>query len=99
MYAYRSMVRVGEDLFEIKRIFISSSIKDFEVVKEWLECTHVFHTDGYTFFCTIIQDIEIIEETNDFPDRPIITEMTCTVIETIYPEPEETEETKQIDNE
>lgn len=97
MYAYRSMVRITEDLYEIKRIFLESSVKDIESVKEWLGCSHAFRKDGYLFLCSIIDDIEIVEETNEFADRTVITEMKCTVIETIYPEPEE--ETKSIDNE
>lgn len=97
MYAYRSMVRIAEDLYEIKRIFLESSVKDIEAVKEWLGCSHAFRKDGYLFLCSIIDDIEIVEETNEFADRTVVTEMKCTVIETIYPEPEE--ETKSIDNE
>jgi hypothetical protein len=101
MYAYRSMVRIAEDLYEIKRIFLESSVKDVEPVKEWLGCSHAFRKDGYLFLCSVIEDVEIIEETNDFADRVIVTEMKCTVIETIYPDPvpEETLETKSIDNE
>lgn len=86
MYAYRSMVRVHENIYEVKRIFFQSTVKDVSAVKEWLKCTDVFHRDGLLYFCQIIEDVEFTEEVTDSEPRPIITQMNCTVIETIYPE-------------
>jgi hypothetical protein len=100
MYAYRSMVRVHENIYELKRVFLQSSIKDVEVVKEWLGCTDAFYHDIYILFCSIIEDVEIVEEIPFTEDKPeMITELNCTVIETIYPDIEPETETKQPDNE
>ena len=106
MYAYRSLVRIGTDIYDVKRIFFQSAVKDVNAVKEWLQCTHAFHRDGLLYFCQIIEDVEFTEEVSNTEPQPMITQMNCTVIETIYPEPvieEETKveeiETKQTDNE
>lgn len=105
MYTYRSLVRIGTDIYDVKRIFFQSAVKDVTVIKEWLQCTHAFHRDGLLFFCQIIEDVEFTEELTNTDPRPFITEMKCTVIETIYPEPvveetviEEATETKKIED-
>lgn len=104
MYAYRSMVRIHDEIYELKRVFLQSAVKDIEVVKEWLECTDVFYHDIYMLFCSKIEDVEVVEEISLVDEKPMmITEMNCTVIETIYPDPvpevEPETETKQLDNE
>jgi len=99
MYSYRSLVRIGDNLYDVKRIFFQTAIKDVNVIKEWLHCTHTFHKDGLLYFCQEIESVEIVEEITELEAWPFITEMKCTVIETIYPEPVTEEETKQLDNE
>ncbi len=106
MYAYRSLARIGADIYEVKKIFYQSTIKNVNAVKELLKCTHAFHRDGLLYFCQIIEDAEFTEELHDTEPRRFITEMNCTVIETIYPEPaleeettlEDVSETKKIED-
>lgn len=101
MYAYRSMLRVHEDLFEVKRIFPSHTIKDVEVIKSWLGCTNVFQTQGFTIFCVPIEILEILEETLEIEPRPFIKELNCSVIDTtyFYETTEDSLEIKSNDNE
>lgn len=100
MYAYRSIVRIGTELYDLKRIFHRDSVKNEETIKKWLDCTDCFHTPEFTLFCQLIESIDF-EDCAENVTNSIITEMKCTVIETIYYNNDSvaTESTNKTENE
>jgi hypothetical protein len=70
MYAYRSLVRIGTDIYDVKRIFFQSAVKDVNAVKEWLQCTHAFHRDGLLYFCQIIENLRSGKILHRAPEVP-----------------------------
>ena len=60
----RSFLSVGDDLFEVKRVFDEHRVNDTEGVKEWLGVDRIFRKDGKLFYCSMIQEAEVLEYQN-----------------------------------
>ena len=56
----RNFIKVGEDLFEVIRTFKEENIRNVELVKWYLNADAVYKRDGVFFFCTKIQELEIV---------------------------------------
>jgi len=49
-------------LVEVKRVYAEERVKDIELVKEWLDADTILRKEGRLYFCTTIQDVEILSE-------------------------------------
>ena len=90
MYSLKTLVRVQDSVYSVDRIVISEFIEteeQREKIKFEENSTHVFNNNVQTFFCTEIEEVEIIEEIVETPVREMITQFTLVSVETIYPDP------------
>ena len=55
-------LKIGEDLFQIKRSFKEDQVKDIEFLKYYLGADSVFRKEGILYFCLKIEEAEIINE-------------------------------------
>lgn len=51
-----------DKLVEVKRVYAEERVKDIELVKEWLDADTILRKDARLYFCTTIQDAEILSE-------------------------------------
>jgi hypothetical protein len=89
MYSLKTLVRIQGSVYSVDRIVISEFIEteeQLEKIKFEENSTHVFSNNAQTFFCTEIEEAEIIEETVATPVREMITQFTLEILETIYPD-------------
>jgi hypothetical protein len=49
-------------LVEVQRVYAEERVKDIEGIKQWLGSDTLLRKDGHFYFCTTIQDAEIISE-------------------------------------
>ena len=56
----QNYIKVNDDLFLIKRTFSEESVKNVELVKEWLEADAVYKKDAILYFCIKINEAEIL---------------------------------------
>lgn len=59
----RTFIRLPDKLVEVKRHYPEEQCKDVEAIKEWLDADTLLRRDGRLYFCTTIEEAEIIEET------------------------------------
>lgn len=55
-------ITVGDDLFQVKRVFSEDRVPDIELFRYWLDAETVFRKEGKLYFCNKIQEAEIINE-------------------------------------
>lgn len=58
----KKFIRLPDKLLEVKRVFSEDRIKNIDGVKEWLNTPIVMRKDGLLFFCTEIEEAQILEE-------------------------------------
>lgn len=58
----KQFIKVNEDLYLIKKVYEESKVKNVDFVKEWLETESVFRKEGNLYFCTKIEELELIVE-------------------------------------
>jgi hypothetical protein len=51
-----------DKLVEVKRVYAEERVKDIELIKEWLDADTILRKEGRLYFCTTIQDAEILSE-------------------------------------
>lgn len=56
----QNYIKVNDDLFLVKRTFSEESIKNVELVKEWLGADAVYKKDALLYFCIKIHEAEIL---------------------------------------
>ena len=49
-------------IVEVKRVYAEERVKNIELIKEWLGTDTILRKDNHLYFCTSIQDAEIISE-------------------------------------
>ncbi len=58
----REFIRFEERLVEIKKILPGVRIKDVNGIKELLECDTVLRKGDFMYFCSSVQEAEIIND-------------------------------------
>lgn len=58
----KKFIRLPDKLLEVKRVFSEARVKNIDGVKEWLDTPIVMRKDGLLFFCTEIEEAQILEE-------------------------------------
>ena len=56
----KNFIKVNEELFLVIRPYTEERVNDIEAIKQWLGADHVFKKENLLYFCTKIQDLEII---------------------------------------
>jgi len=56
----KNFIRINDDLFLVKRTFPEERVKDYNLVKEWLEVDSVFKREGLLYFCIKIIELEVV---------------------------------------
>ena len=51
-----------DKIVEVKRVYAEERVKDIELIKEWLGADTILRKEGRLYFCTTIQDAEILSE-------------------------------------
>jgi hypothetical protein len=56
----KNFIKVNDDLFLVKRVLFEDRIKDIEGIKQWLGVDAVYKKDNLLYFCTKIDELEIV---------------------------------------
>lgn len=56
----KNFIKVNEDLYLVIRPFNEERVADIESIKKWLGADAVFKRDNLLYFCTKIEELEII---------------------------------------
>jgi hypothetical protein len=59
----KQLLTINENLYVLKRTFSEDRIKNVDTAKEWLSADHVFKKDGVLYFCELIPECELVEDT------------------------------------
>jgi hypothetical protein len=65
----KNFAKIGEDLFQIVKVYPEERILNVDLVKQWLGTEIVFRKDANLYFCNRIQELEIINE-NEQTETP-----------------------------
>jgi hypothetical protein len=63
MIMQREFIEISGELFEVLRMVREESQPIVDTWKEHLRADRVFRKDGYYFFCRLIEEAVIVEET------------------------------------
>jgi hypothetical protein len=58
----RTFLTVGEELYEVLKIYNEGSVPDVELWKCWWGAEKVFRKEGKLFFCVLVEEAKIIED-------------------------------------
>lgn len=58
----RTFLMVGDDMFEIHRIFPDKPYTDVDSLKKYFNVDRVFRKDDKLYFCFLVKEAVIIEE-------------------------------------
>ena len=59
----KQLLTINENLYVLKRTFSEDRIKNVDAAKEWLSADHVFKKDAVLYFCELIPECELVEDT------------------------------------
>lgn len=55
-----NFIKVNDELFQVVKTYPEERVKDFNLVKEWLNCDSVYKREGLLYFCIKIIDLEVV---------------------------------------